>query len=130
MALQTQHRVSASTTPVSYFHSQHAQQPSTPSYFSVSSSSPTMQFKRSQSVQQFRGQGYSMAKKQKGRSSIFHTSIQFPRKYLAESEVQVQSSERMTSLHSRLQQEAEKIRKWKNAIELDTKHKVKVLKVK
>ena len=42
----------------------------------------------------------------------------------AETEAQVQSSERMTSLHSRLQQEAEKIRKWKNAIELDTKHKV------
>jgi len=45
--------------------------------------------------------------------------------FYTEAEAQVQSSERMTSLHSRLQQEAEKIRKWKNAIELDTKHKVR-----
>lgn len=43
---------------------------------------------------------------------------------LVEAELQFQSSERMTSLHSRLQQEAEKIRKWKNATELDIKHKV------
>lgn len=33
------------------------------------------------------------------------------------------SSERMTLLHSRLQQEAEKIRKWKNATELEIQQK-------
>ena len=40
-----------------------------------------------------------------------------------EAELQFQSSEKMTALHSRLQQEAEKIRKWKNTTELDIKHK-------
>ena len=38
--------------------------------------------------------------------------------------MQRQSSEGMTSLHSRLQQEAEKIRKWKNATDVDIKQKV------
>lgn len=110
MALQTQQRVSTSTTPATFFHPQHAQQASSSSYFSaVSSPSPTKQWKRPQSMQQFRGQSYGMAKKQK------------------EAEIQAQSGERMTSLHSRLQQEAEKIRKWKNAMELDIKHKEKCL---
>ncbi len=75
-------------------------------------------------LQQIRGQSYSITKKQKG-MSFFHKIFFHNSSFCnLESEAQVQSSERMTSLHSRLQQEAEKIRKWKNAIELDTKHKV------
>ncbi len=35
-----------------------------------------------------------------------------------------QSNERISTLHTRLQQEAEKIRKWKLQTELDTKQKV------
>lgn len=46
---------------------------------------------------------------------------------LVESELEVQSSSRLTALHSSLQQEAEKIRKWKNVTELELKHKVKIL---
>ncbi len=41
-----------------------------------------------------------------------------------EAELETQTSGRLTVLHSRLQQEAEKIRKWKNATELELGHKV------
>lgn len=39
-------------------------------------------------------------------------------------ESESKSGERLTALHTRLQQEAEKIRKWKNATEVEIKHKV------
>lgn len=38
-------------------------------------------------------------------------------------EIHKQSNERLGLLHSRLQQEAEKIRKWKNATELEMQQK-------
>ncbi len=43
----------------------------------------------------------------------------------AEVELESQSSTRLSALHSSLQQEAEKIRKWRNTTELELKHKVK-----
>ena len=39
-------------------------------------------------------------------------------------ELESKSGERLATLHMRLQQEAEKIRKWKNATEVEIKHKV------
>lgn len=91
------------------------QQQTRNSYFPLSSSpSAVKQHKRSHSLQQQRGQApffktNDLSKKQK------------------EVEVESQSSERLTALHSRLQLEAEKIRKWKNATELELKHKQKCL---
>lgn len=38
-----------------------------------------------------------------------------------------QSAERIHSLHTRLHQEAEKIRKWKTSTEIEIKEKVKIL---
>ena len=39
-------------------------------------------------------------------------------------ESESKSGERLAALHTRLQQEAEKIRKWKNATEVEIKQKV------
>lgn len=57
----------------------------------------------------------------------FHVLNKPPIIFIIEVEVQSQSSSRLTALHSSLQQEAEKIRKWKNATELELKHKVQLL---
>lgn len=56
----------------------------------------------------------------------FHVLNKPPTIFIIEVEVQSQSSNRLTALHSSLQQEAEKIRKWKNATELELKHKVQL----
>lgn len=63
-------------------------------------------------------------KNRKACKKMSHFHIAFYLSVFIEAEMHTQSGERMTALHSRLQQEAEKIRKWKNAMELDIKHKV------
>ena len=55
---------------------------------------------------------------------IHNTGVYYSLYAEVSSELESKSGERLTALHSKLQQEAEKIRKWKNATEVEIKHKV------
>lgn len=129
--MQSQQHMSTSTQAPFFLP---PQQQTRNSYFPLSSSpSAVKQHKRSHSLQQQRGQApffktNDLSKKQKG--TLVTTFFFFffdPLPPLIEVEVESQSSERLTALHSRLQLEAEKIRKWKNATELELKHKVQLV---
>ena len=121
-AQKTQH----TTTPAPYFLP--LQQSSATSYFSLSSSHSATKQKRPQLAQQrenvatnsyFKTNNVSYSTKQKG-IPVLRRNVP----YFSFLEVESQSNSRLTALHSSLQQEAEKIRKWKNATELELKHKV------
>jgi cytidylate kinase len=55
----------------------------------------------------------------------YNTGVYYSLYTEVSSELESKSGERLTALHSKLQQEAEKIRKWKNATEVEIKQKVR-----
>ena len=59
-------------------------------------------------------------------TTILRNFIMFAETEKVEKE-RAQSAERIHSLHTRLHQEAEKIRKWKTSTEIEIKEKVKIL---